>query len=101
VSNHGTRWQSSVVTFGPLGRIAWTLGVLGVLVWFAVYAGPFGIVGIVVWVGWVVPRALKDIWRRAPLPEDDLSRLQQQAQRRPTEQAPHPVFDGEQPPPRW
>lgn len=103
MSNHGTRWQSSVVTFGPVGRVAWTLALLAVLVWFVLYTGPFAIVGLVVWLGWVLPWAVRDLWRRAPLPETELSRLRDETARaaREPEKAPHPVFTDERPPPRW
>jgi hypothetical protein len=104
VSNSGTRWQSSVLTFGPVGRLVCTVLLLLVLVWFVVYAGPFGLVGVVVWAGWVLPRALRDTWRRAPLPDTDLSRLREIAAREALEpeQRAHPVFDPDhQPPGRW
>jgi len=107
VSEHGSRFERSVLTFGPLGRTIATLLVLLVLAWFVMFGGAFGLViGAVVWLGWVMPRALRDIWRRAALPSTDLTQLRDETARQlALEQRPqvaHPVFDQEQPPPgRW
>ena len=54
-----------MTTFGPVGRVVATAALLGVLAWFVLFAGVFGLVGAVVWVGWVLPRGLRDIWRGA------------------------------------
>lgn len=77
----GNRRQSSVVTFGPVGRVLTTAVLVAVLAWFVLFAGAFGLVGAVVWAGWVLPRALRDTWRRAPLPSTDLTRLRDQTRR--------------------
>lgn len=104
MSVRGNRFQSSVLTFGPVGRLVATVAVLAVLYWFVMVAGMFGLVGAVVWIGWVMPKALRDIWRPAALPATDLTRLRDAAIR---EHAPgpseaHPLFDADQPPPpRW
>jgi hypothetical protein len=106
VSQRGRRLQSSVLTFGPLGRVVCTAVLFGVLAWFVLYAGLFGIAGAVIWLGWIVPRALRDIWRPAALPPTDLSRLRETAARelaerqRPREA--HSAFDEERRhPTRW
>ncbi|MDX6266496.1 MAG: hypothetical protein QOD70_1236 [Frankiales bacterium] len=76
----GNRRQSSVVTFGPVGRVLTTGVLFGVLAWF-LQAGLFGLVGAFVWGGWIMPRALRDTWRRAPLPSTELTRLRDQTRR--------------------
>lgn len=106
MSEPGSRFQSSVLTFGPIGRVVVTLVLLAVLAWFLLYGGLFGVVGALVWGGRVMPLALRDVWRRAALPSTDLTRLRDEAAREAENQrrvrADHPVFDGEQPPPaRW
>lgn len=98
--------QSSVVTFGLTGRVLCTALVLGVLAWFLLFGGLFGVAGAVVWIGWIMPWSLRDIWRRAELPPTALSRLQQATAREIAEQnrsrEDHPAFGEEQrPPTRW
>lgn len=106
MSERGTRFERSVLTFGPVGRVLLTLGLVAVLAWFVLFAGLFGLVGAVVWIGWVMPMALRDIWRPAALPATDLTRLRDEVaheleqQQRP--RADHPAFDQDRPPPsRW
>jgi hypothetical protein len=106
LSERGNRLQGSVLTFGPVGRILCTVGVLAVLAWFLVFGGLFGVVGAVVWSGWVLPRALRDTWRRAALPSTDLTRCRDEAARQLAEQqrprTSNPAFDPEAPrPTRW
>ena len=91
------------MTFGPVGRVLCTVVLLGVPLWLAVLGGVTGLVGAVVWCGWVAPRGLRDTWRRAPLPATDLTRLEEQSRRAAAPPpGPHPVV-GEQPeaPRRW
>ena len=95
-----------MLTFGPIGRVVCTLFLVGVLAWFVVYGGLFGIAGAVIWCGWVLPRALRDTWRRAALPSTELTRLRDQTVRQLAEQQrsrpTHPVFDAEATrPTRW
>lgn len=106
VSEPGSRFESSVLTFGPLGRVACTFVLLAVLGWLVLYGGLFGLAGAVIWVGWVMPLALRDIWRRAALPETDLTRLRKQsaveARERMRTREDHPALDPEaKPPGRW
>ncbi len=77
-----------------------------VLLWFLLYAGLWGWPGLVIWGGYFMPRALRDIWRPAALPATDLTLLRDQAAReaeaarRPKRT--HPAFDPDQvPPARW
>ncbi len=105
VSTLGNRWEQSVVTFGPFGRVVATLALLFPPVWLLWLAGPLGIFGAVIWCGGVLRPGLRDVWRRAPLPETDLTRLEAQAAReaREAEREPrtHRAFDGDPPPTRW
>jgi len=106
MSEPGSRFQASVTTFGPVGRVAITAVLVLVLAWFLMYGGIFGIAGAVVWGGRVMPLALRDVWKRAALPSTDLTRLRdeaaREAERRRRTPEDHPVFDPEQPPPpRW
>ena len=106
MSESGSRLQSSVLTFGPVGRIVCTICLLGVLAWFLLYGGLFGFAGAIIWIGWILPRALRDIWRRAALPSTDLTRLRDRTARElaepPRPERSHPVFEKDTgPPPRW
>ena len=106
MSERGGRLQSSVLTFGPVGRVVCTLVVLGIPVWSALAGGLFGLVGAAVWLCAVAPRALRDTWRPAALPATDLTRLRDEAARqRAAEQEPvrnHLLFDPDgEPPTRW
>jgi len=95
-----------VLTFGPLGRVVCTLVVVGVFVWMVLFGGLFGVAGAVAWGGWVMPRALRDIWRPAALPSTDLTRLRDETQRQreaaARQHVEHPLFGEDPPPPqRW
>jgi hypothetical protein len=63
---HHSRWASSPITFGPVGRVVATVLVILPLLWFGLYAGAFGIIGLVVWGGILLPWAMRDIWRPVP-----------------------------------
>ena len=106
MSEPGSRLQPSVLTFGPLGRVVCTLVVVAVPVGFLVFGGLFGLVGAITWVGWVLPRALRDTWRRAALPSTELTRLRDATARQVAEQQRirpvHGALDPDSPPPsRW
>jgi hypothetical protein len=88
----GNRRQRSVTTFGPVGRLLATGAVLLVLAWFLLFGGFFGVAGAVIWVGWVMPRALRDVWRRAELPSTDLTRLRDEARGGPPPGETHLLF---------
>lgn len=65
-----TRWGKTPTTFGPVGRVLATLGLLvplvfmivGGLVFMAAWAGAL------VWLVVVMPRGLRDIWRAGRVP---------------------------------
>jgi hypothetical protein len=73
MAEQGSRWGASVRTFGPVGRLACTALLLLVLWWFQ--RTPFGWLGAIMWLFFVMPWALRDIWRPAQLPPTDLTRL--------------------------
>ena len=98
-----SRWVSSQVTFGPVGRIVVSLLMLVPLWWFIAYAGVFGIVGVPIWLMKVLPWGLRDIWRPVKLPANDADvirakhELLEQAEAAPT----HPSISDRSAPPRW
>jgi hypothetical protein len=65
-----SRFQATDVTFGPAGRVMITVLVLVPLAGFiaaGLLADPLaGIGGVVIWGGVIVPKALRDTWRRRP-----------------------------------
>jgi hypothetical protein len=81
-----SRWHSSQVTFGPRGRIIATLVVL-VPVAYAVFVNVMFIVAAAIWGLFLLPWALRDIWRRVPNRE---AAAQENARL-----VPGPILDGE------
>ena len=57
-----SRWRSSSVTFGPVGRIIMTI-LLFLPYGLFMMSLPFGVVGMIVWTGLLIP-GLRDVWRR-------------------------------------
>jgi hypothetical protein len=89
-----SRYSSSQVTFGPVGRLVCTVVVLGIPVWFVKYGSIFGLLGAVTWCVGVLPRAWKDIWRRAPERPTELTALRDATAREARQRAePHPLFE--------
>jgi hypothetical protein len=64
-----TRWRKTSTTFGPVGRVLATLGVLVPLAVMVVggLADPFVWGGAAVWGVVVLPWALRDIWKAGQL----------------------------------
>jgi hypothetical protein len=60
-----SRWRSSEVTFGPRGRVVATLLVL-VPVAYAVFVNVMFLVAAAIWGLFLLPWALRDIWRKVP-----------------------------------
>jgi hypothetical protein len=58
-----SRWRSSSMTFGPVGRVVLTICSFLPYPLFIINL-PFGLVGLVIWTG-LMPRILRDIWRPA------------------------------------
>lgn len=65
-----SRWKKSSTTFGPFGRIVASLALLLPL-YFFFFAGVIGFVGLVMWVGIVMPMALRSIWARGRVVRDE------------------------------
>ncbi len=67
MSRPTSRWLRSEVTFGPVGRVAWTL-VLLVPIVFALFYNFFFIIAAAIWMA-VVPMAMQDVWRKVKRPD--------------------------------
>jgi hypothetical protein len=66
-----SRWLGGTLTFGPAGRIGWTIGLLWLPAWMVYLALVEGLVGIMIaipvvttWCCWVIPRFLRDVWAK-------------------------------------
>ena len=70
VADRSTRWRKTPTTFGPVGRILATVGlvvplafmVVGGMIFTAAWAGAL------IWLVVVMPKGLRDIWRAGRLP---------------------------------
>ena len=85
----GSRLEKSVYTYGPVGRVLWTLASLGILYLLLaplvrlvrgglIYAGIgamvplfFGVAGVIL-LFWVWPRFVRDVWQPASVAGDEL-----------------------------
>ena len=54
-----SRWRKTDTTFGPAGRVCWTVGMVLVLALFAFSANPFAIGG---WLFIAMPLVLRSVW---------------------------------------
>jgi hypothetical protein len=65
-----TRWAKTTTTYGPVGRVLATFGVLVPLAVMIVggFAVTFAWGGAAVYAGVIVPWAMRDIWRVGYLP---------------------------------
>lgn len=62
----GSRWSSSDTTFGPVGRVLATIGLLVPVPLFVLTAGMgFGLLGGGIWVFVILPWGLRDVWRHS------------------------------------
>jgi hypothetical protein len=74
-----SRWQKGTLTFGPVGRLAWTFVASAPLLWLiknfvtngilpgdpTILMGQlFGGVFVVTWTGWIWHRILRDVWAK-------------------------------------
>lgn len=104
MAERGSRWQSSVRTYGPVGRMLATGLLVFVLLWF-LRLGPWGLAAAVIWFTTLMPWALRDIWRPAALPDTDLTRLRERTERELRQQhepTTHIALDPDaEPPTRW
>jgi hypothetical protein len=67
VKGQTSRWLRSEVTFGPVGRLMWTI-ILFVPIVYAIFYNFFFIVAAALW-AMVLPLALRDVWRRVKNPD--------------------------------
>jgi hypothetical protein len=59
-----SRFRKGTTTFGPVGRISWTLVIVVLPVFVFVFGGIAGILFVAAWCGVVAPMALRDIWKK-------------------------------------
>ena len=120
----GSRLEKSVYTFGPVGRVLWTLGGLTVLYLLfsplvhALRAGLinsgigvvvplFKAVAGVILLIWIWPRYLRYVWRPASIAGNELTQLRDQMRReaalqaRTAEQSEAPLLPERSGPTRW
>jgi hypothetical protein len=67
-----TRWRKTPTTFGPLGRILATIGLVVPEIFFVaigILTGGFTLAGAVIWGGIIMPWGLKDTWRAGTMPD--------------------------------
>jgi hypothetical protein len=66
-----SRWRKTPTTFGPLGRVVWTVALVlplaPMIVGTVVGIIPC-VIGLGIWLFIIMPWALRDIWRAGQLP---------------------------------
>jgi hypothetical protein len=66
-----SRWRKTATTFGPVGRVIATVGLVVPLVFFlaiAILTGGLTIFGVGIWGFVVMPWGLRDVWKAGQLP---------------------------------
>jgi hypothetical protein len=66
-----TRWRKTATTFGPVGRVLATIGLVLPFIFFVVigiFTGGFTIAGAVIWGFVIMPWGLRDTWKAGQLP---------------------------------
>jgi hypothetical protein len=66
-----TRWRKTATTFGPVGRVLATFGLVLPFIFFVVigiFTGGFTIAGAVIWGFVIMPWGLRDTWKAGQLP---------------------------------
>ncbi len=58
-----SRWRKGTTTFGPVGRIGWTVPIVLLPIFVGMFGGIGGIVFVGIWVFVIAPMALKDLWK--------------------------------------
>ena len=56
-----SRWLRSEITYGPTGRVVWTVLILAPVIFVVFFSAVFLVAGVI-WL-FVVPIALRDVWR--------------------------------------
>lgn len=62
-----SRWLKSEVTYGPVGRVVWTI-ILVAPVLFGIFYSIFFLVAGVIW-AFIVPLAFRGLWQKVKNPE--------------------------------
>ncbi len=71
VPRRTTRWRKTTTTFGPLGRVLATIGLIIpflIMLIGGLVADPFALGGAAIWGVIIMPWGLKDVWRAGQLP---------------------------------
>ena len=66
-----TRWRKTTTTFGPVGRVIATVGLVVPFIFFVVIGiltGGLTIFGAGIWGFVIMPWGLRDVWRAGQLP---------------------------------
>jgi hypothetical protein len=66
-----TRWRKTPTTFGPVGRVMWTVALflpVPLLIIGVVVTGGLEIIGAGIWILIIMPWALRDLWKTGQLP---------------------------------
>jgi hypothetical protein len=58
-----SRWRKGTTTFGPVGRISWTVVIVALPIFVGVFGGIAGVVFVGIWVFVIAPMALRDLWK--------------------------------------
>lgn len=59
-----SRFRKGTTSFGPVGRISWTIVVVLLPIFVGVFGGIAGILFLAAWCGVVAPMALRDLWKK-------------------------------------
>jgi hypothetical protein len=87
VGRRRSRWAKTSVTFGPVGRVLWTVvaavplavGVIGLLRFPGPRGGAIWLIAMALWSVLVMPWILRDIWKATWLPAPDEGRARRAA----------------------
>lgn len=70
-----SRWQRSTITFGPIGRVAWSIALFVVAFYPILVALRYGYIWICLYVGGIpmllvlYPLAMRDVWKKVRNPD--------------------------------
>jgi hypothetical protein len=62
-----SRWVKGTLTFGPVGRIAWSVAFMIPEVWLFTQS-ILAVFALALWTFWVLPPVMRQIWKRSPAP---------------------------------
>jgi len=75
VNRPTSRWRKSTVTYGPVGRMMWTVVFLIIAIWPLWQAITVGWIWVVLYLGGIpmlfviFPLVMRDVWKKAPNPD--------------------------------